>query len=114
MEISCTLRLTLVNGIPIWEESRKIHTFIRIFPIRKYILAPRNRSRFYTTIKNPQALKKQGTHNLPQLWYSRVVKVLYLTFRGSLAGTTPILSIEFFLFLVVQVLSRAREDCAAY
>ena len=39
MEISCTQRLTLVNGIPIWEEFRKIHTFIRIFPIRKHLPA---------------------------------------------------------------------------
>ena len=39
MEISCTQRLTLVNGIPIWEEFRKIHTFIRIFPVRKHLPA---------------------------------------------------------------------------
>ena len=39
MEMSYTLRLTLVNGIPIWEESRKMRTFMRIFPTRKHIFS---------------------------------------------------------------------------
>ena len=42
MEISCTLRLTLVNGVHIWEGSRKIHTFIRILPIRKHLLTQKD------------------------------------------------------------------------
>ena len=37
MEISCALRLTLVNRIPTWEESRNIHMFMRIFPIKKHL-----------------------------------------------------------------------------
>ena len=37
MEMSYTLRLTLVNGIPIWEESRKIRIFMRIFPAKKHV-----------------------------------------------------------------------------
>ena len=37
MEISYTLQSTLVNGILIWEESRKIRTFMRIFPTRKHV-----------------------------------------------------------------------------
>ena len=47
--------------------------------------------------------------NTLELW-----KFSNLTFKGSLAGTTPVLSIGFFFFFVVQILFRAREDCATY
>ena len=52
--------------------------------------------------KNLKTLTNQVTHNLPQVWHSRVVKSSNLTFRGYLAGTIPILSVRSSLF-VVQV-----------
>ena len=62
--------------------------------------------------KSPKTLKKQV--RIIHLSSSiRVVKSSNLTFRGYLASTTLILSIRFSLF-IVQVLSRACDDCVAH
>ena len=63
--------------------------------------------------KSPKIFTNQGTHNLPQLWHSRVVKSSNLTFEKYLAGTTPMLSVRSSLS-VVQVLFWAHEDRVTY
>ena len=52
--------------------------------------------------KSPETLTNQGTHNLPQLWPSRVVKSSNLTVEGYLAGTTQMLSIGSSLFVLCR------------
>ena len=65
--------------------------------------------------KNPKPLENKVhiiylSSGTLKLW-----KFFNLTFGRSLVGTTPILSIGFFFFFfVVQILSMAREDRAAY
>ena len=41
--------------------------------------------------KSSKTLTNQGTHNSSQFWHSRVVRSSNLTFKGYLAGTTPML-----------------------
>ena len=52
--------------------------------------------------KNPNTLTNQGTHNFTPLQHSRVVRSSNLTFGGYLAGTTPVLSVRFFLFVLCR------------
>ena len=63
--------------------------------------------------KSPNTLTNQGTHNFPQLWHSKVVKISNLTFEGNLVDTTLVLSVRSSL-CVVQVLFRAYKDYVAH
>ena len=67
--------------------------------IRKRLKTKEKRSTLYY-YKSPNTLTNQGTYNWPQLWHFRVVKSSNLTFRGYLAGTTPVLSVRSSLFLL--------------
>ena len=108
MEMSCTLRLTLVNGILIWKESCKIQIFMRIFPTKKHLLRQKTKMILHC-YKNPKLSENKiriidFNSGTLELW-----KFFNLTFRGSLAGITLILCIGFFFFFfVVQILSRAH------
>ena len=64
--------------------------------------------------KNPKPLETKVRIIYPRSGTLELWKFSNLTFKGSLAGTTLVLSVGFFFFIVVQVLSRACEDCAAY
>ena len=72
------------------------------FPYKETPSYARNGGRFYITIKTPKTPIDQGTHNLPQLWHSRVVRSFNLIFRGYLAGTTPVLSVRSSLFVLCR------------
>ena len=52
--------------------------------------------------KNPNTLTNQGTHNLPQLWHSKMVKSSNLTFRGYLAGTKLVFFVRSSLFVLCR------------
>ena len=52
--------------------------------------------------KSPNTLTNQGTHNFPKFWHSRIVKSSNLTFGGYLAGTIPMLSVRFSLFVLCR------------
>ena len=73
-ETSCVPRLTLIKRILTRKGSYKIHVLWESSLQRNALSAKKQMStlRYY---KNPKALTNQGTHNLPQLWHSRVVKV---------------------------------------
>ena len=45
-------------------------------PYKERPSPPRNECQLYANYKSPKALRHQGTHNLPHLWHSRVMKVL--------------------------------------
>ena len=75
-ETSCAPRLTLIKRIPTRKGSLKIHVLMRIFPTKKKTLSAKKWMSTLRYYKNPKALINQGTHNLPKLWHSRVVKVL--------------------------------------
>ena len=74
-ETSYAPRLTLIKRVPIRKVSRKIHALTRIFPTRKDPLTKKRMSTLHY-YKNTKTFTNQGTHNLPQLCHSRVVKVL--------------------------------------
>ena len=59
MEISCVSRLTLVKRILTWKESHNIHTFMRIFLIRKTSSYARNEGRFHITKKTQSPQKSR-------------------------------------------------------
>ena len=73
-ETSCASRLTLIKRILTRKGSRKIRILWESSLQRNALSAKKWMStlRYY---KNPKAFTNQGTHNLPQLWHSRVVKV---------------------------------------
>ena len=93
-EMSCTLRLILINKISIWKESREIRVFMRIFPTRKHILRQKKQRLVLHYYKNPKLSKikiriiylNSGTLDL---WI-----LSNLTFEGYLAGTVLILSVR--------------------
>ena len=70
-------------------------------PIRKKLL---NQGRDVNPLLlyKSKNLTNQGSHNLPQFWHSRVVKSSNLTFRGYLAGTTPVLFVRSSLFVLCR------------
>ena len=71
---------------------------MKIFPTRKSPLyqGTNVNSTYY---KNPKTLTNQGTHNFPSSSTLELWKFSDLIFGGYLAGTTPILSTRFSLFL---------------
>ena len=73
-ETSCVPCLTLIKRILTRKGSHKIHVLWESSLQRNALSAKKRMStlRYY---KNPKALTNQGTHNLPQLWHSRIVKV---------------------------------------
>ena len=71
-----------------------------------FIKKPRSILHYY---KNPKPLEIKVRIIYPNSGSLELWKFANLTFGGYLAGTTPVLSI-----VVVQVLSKAREDHVAY
>ena len=82
-------------------------------PYKERISTARNEGQLYTTINHlpppplaPKALTNQGTHNLHQLWHSNL--------RSVFGRYHTDIFCKVFFVPISQVLSRAREDCAAY
>ena len=72
---------------------------------------PRSVLHYY---KNPKAPETNVRIIYPSSSTLKWWKFSNLTFGGSLADTIPVLSVGFFSFFVVQVLSRACEDSVAF
>ena len=73
----------------------------------------KQRSSVLRYYKNPKAFRKQVRIIDPSSDTLELRKDSNLTFGGYLAGTTPMFSIRFSLF-VVQVLLQACKDCVAH
>ena len=72
-ETYCAPRLTLIKRILTRKGSRKICVLWES-SLQRNALSAKKRMLTLRYYKNPKALTNQGTHNLPQLWHSRVVK----------------------------------------
>ena len=107
-----------VNRILAQSGFRKIRAFIKIFSTRKSLVhhartiqedsykertsTPRKRCQPSTTIKAPISSQTEERIIYHSLALQSCENSSYLTFRGYLAGTTPVLSVRF-SFFVVQV-----------
>ena len=72
-ETYCAPRLTLIKRILTRKGSRKICVLWES-SLQRNALSAKKRMLSLRYYKNPKALTNQGTHNLPQLWHSKVVK----------------------------------------
>ena len=98
MEIPCTPRLTLIEGIPTRKGFCKIRALMKTFPTRKDLLCYRTNVN-PTYYKNPKTLTNQGTHNFPSFNTLELWKFSNLIFKWYLVGSTLVLSTRSSLFL---------------
>ena len=78
-----------------------IRSLMKIFPIRKRLVM--QAKKFGSMLlQKPKDSQKTDTHNLPQLWHSRVVKSSNMTFGGYLVCITPVLSVRSSLIVLCR------------
>ena len=90
-EISCAL-CPMLNKKDSYKERITKNILMRI-PIWKGLLSQGKRGQPFSTIKAPIP-SLTNVRIIYLLWHSRLVRNSNLTFRGYLAGTTPVLSVK--------------------